>query len=245
MGGKEHAVEFFKTSGIGWSWSAGGCCPEGDAVHVDDVGFFGRLITEAATKFKVDGNTAFVVGVSNGGMMANRLACNDKRIKALVAISGMLVNGSGSEGTEYFSCDRKLPVLHLHGLADPIVPFEGCNETDGAYMCRSLYKMWEGKLAPMPPVDTYIADWRRRNGITSTVGQVGFVNGSTSCTTWGSLAHNVTLCKIKGGGHSWPGSCDWKNKIPGTGSACTMDISAGEQAMAFFRRYSASNSIVV
>merc|ERR1712183_709136 len=104
--------------------------------------------------------------------------------------------------------------------------------------------MWKGKLAPMPPVEEYIADWRRRNLVADAASKAGFKNGSVSCETWGESIKNITLCKIEKGGHSWPGSCDWKNKIPGSGGACTMDVDAGEQAMAFFSRYMPSSTLV-
>merc|ERR1711862_545337 len=103
---------------------------------------------------------------------------------------------------ETFSCNRSVPVLHFHGLDDPIVPFDGCNATVGPQDCKGLFNLVPGTIAAMPHVADYIADWRTRNGITEAGGKSSFENGTVSCTAWGELANNVTLCKIQGGGHS-------------------------------------------
>lgn len=221
----------------------GGCCPNGNEDHVDDVSFLKEVITTTIERFKLNGGV-FVVGVSNGGMMANRLACSDARILAIVSVSGPLINGTTSPKTETFQCHRPMPVLHFHGLSDPIVPFEGCSTTSGGKICEWLEEVGFGGFAPMPHVGQYIADWRSRNAVVSTeLGAVTFQNSTSSCTSWGDAASNVTLCTLQDEGHAWPGSRTLMNAVPWF--KCSTDIDASQEAMAFIRQHLPSSPIEV
>jgi len=222
---------------FGFAWNAGGCCPDADTAHVNDVAFFGDVITEAGKRFAIDENLVFVMGVSNGGMMANRLACSDTRIKAMVTVAGPLVNGTGQGSeTESFQCQRRVPVLHFQGLADPVVPFGGCNKTAGGFQCQGL-QSWSG-VAPFPSAQEHIAAWRVRNNMpTADHGIITFKNGSATCTSWGGHPSNVTFCTLQHMGHSWPGRCNTIQWLMPSMFNCSFDIDASEQAMSFIRQF--------
>jgi len=222
---------------FGFAWNAGGCCPDSDTAHVNDVSFFGDVITEAAKRFAIDENLVFVAGVSNGGMMANRLACSDTRIKAIVTVVGPLVNGTNQASeTESFQCQRRVPVLHFHGMVDPVVPFGGCNKTVGGFQCQGL-QTWSG-VAPFPSAQEHIAAWRTRNGVLPTdQGMVTFKHGSATCTSWGNQPSNVTFCTLQYMGHDWPGRCNTIQRLVPSIFNCSFDVDASEQAMSFFRQY--------
>eukprot|EP00746_Dinoflagellata_sp_MGD_P079521 gnl/MRDRNA2_/MRDRNA2_31805_c0_seq1.p1 gnl/MRDRNA2_/MRDRNA2_31805_c0~~gnl/MRDRNA2_/MRDRNA2_31805_c0_seq1.p1 ORF type:complete len:336 (+),score=40.62 gnl/MRDRNA2_/MRDRNA2_31805_c0_seq1:117-1124(+) len=224
---------------MGFSWNAGGCCPNENKEHVDDVSFIRNLITYVASELEITTLNVFIVGLSNGGMMANRVACADERVRAIVAVSGPLINGTDGNAdnvTENFSCTRQVPILHFHGTADPVVPYDGCNISTGNEVCRSLFKMAGGSIAPFPRVLDYVSDWRARNGITrEDTGSISFQNGTVTCMSSGESANNVTLCTVEGEGHAWPGECMVTSHIPWFN--CSMDIDASSQAMAFFRKH--------
>jgi len=231
----------------GFSWNGGGCCPDANYKGVDDVTFLKNAITAAIARFPIDKELIFGVGLSNGGMMINRFACEEPRIKAIVAVSGMMVNGTeGDETTETFSCPRKVPILHIHGQSDPVVPWTGCNKSTGGMTCKYFLSM--PGVSPFPPVPEYIDDWRVRNGA-SGQGQVTFQNRSATCTSWGEASSNVTLCSLKYEGHAWPGYCMTVQKMLPSMFNCSSDMDASYHAMSFFRQYipaaSSSNSIVV
>jgi polyhydroxybutyrate depolymerase len=229
----------------GYSWNAGGCCPDASSKHVDDVRFLQQVISETSRTFKVNSNLAFVSGASNGGMMANRLACSDERIKALVSVGGPLINGTGGPDTETFVCHRQVPILHFHGLSDPIVPFGGCNTTVGGDVCTFLERLGDGKFAPMSSIPTYMDQWKSRNGVLEQHGTISFQNHTCTCTSWGESASNVTLCTLKDEGHAWPGSCSIVNTLTSFLTRCTLDIDASLQAMTFFRRYVPMHNVLV
>jgi polyhydroxybutyrate depolymerase len=222
----------------GFSWNAGGCCPLDNSKHVDDVGYLGNVISQAASKFQTSLEQVFVVGISNGGMMANRLACSDGRIKAMVSVAGPLVNGTLDGKLETFSCNRKVPVLHFHGMDDTVVPFDGCTESSGGMMCRMMLKFLGKKVSNvLPSVPDYIAAWKVRNGqAENQSSMVTFQNGSTQCTSSGTLASNVTLCVVANMGHAWPGHCGYLNKMV-PGCKCGHDIDASDHILQFLDQY--------
>lgn len=112
----------------GYSWNAGACCPNANRKR-NDVQYLDKVVVASAQKTGANEMAAFVVGISNGAQMAIRLGCESSRVKAVVAVSGLMVNGTGKEGSESFQCNRVVPVLHFHGDADSIIPYYGCNRT--------------------------------------------------------------------------------------------------------------------
>merc|ERR1719215_1819196 len=145
--GKERGELF---GAMGLSWNAGGCCPNADTTKMADVAFLGRVITKAAEMFNANG-LVFVVGISNGAMMANRLACTNHKVKAFVAVAGPLMNGTGNE-TQTFDCSRSVPMLHFHGTDDIVVPYHGCPKADPKPTCRFMSEMPGFPPLPWPTV---------------------------------------------------------------------------------------------
>lgn len=107
--------------GLPQSWNAGTCCPFASLNLVDDVAFFEELIASLISQYDIDTDRVWVVGHSNGGMMAYRLACElSSRITAIgVAAGSMMID----------SCSPTRPVaaLHVHGDLDTVVPLAGGN----------------------------------------------------------------------------------------------------------------------
>jgi poly(3-hydroxybutyrate) depolymerase len=103
------------------SWNAGTCCPFAMFELVDDVAFFDELITSLITQYEIDTTRVWVVGHSNGGMMAYRLACElSTRITAIGVAAGALAIDSCSPS-------RPVSALHVHGELDTVVPLTGGN----------------------------------------------------------------------------------------------------------------------
>lgn len=110
--------------GLPQSWNAGGCCPFSTYDMVDDVAFFDQLIGAITAEYDIDTSRIWVVGHSNGGMMAYRLACElSTRITAIGVAAGALM-------TDSCTPERPVSVLHLHGELDAVVPLAG-GETAG------------------------------------------------------------------------------------------------------------------
>ncbi|MCH2547746.1 MAG: alpha/beta hydrolase-fold protein, partial [Alphaproteobacteria bacterium] len=67
------------------TWNAGKCCGYAERLNVDDVGFIEKLIADVKTRRNVDASRIYVTGISNGGMMAYRLACEMGEVFAAFA----------------------------------------------------------------------------------------------------------------------------------------------------------------
>ena len=107
--------------GLPQSWNAGTCCPFATFELVDDVAFFDELIASLISQYDIDTDRVWVVGHSNGGMMAYRLACElSTRVTAIGVAAGALVIDTCAPA-------RPVSALHVHGELDTVVPLTGGN----------------------------------------------------------------------------------------------------------------------
>ena len=99
------------------------CCGIADT-KPDDVVYLTGLVEEAAEHVNID--SVFVTGMSNGGFMAYRLAC-----EGINGLAGVVVV-AGSSFSDETRCDSASPVsvLHVHGTADEVISFEGGSNPD-------------------------------------------------------------------------------------------------------------------
>ena len=90
---------------------------------VDDVGFIGALIAQMIAS-GADARRVFVIGFSLGGQMGIRLIHEVPELLAGLAIIGSIQPAPGHFNVDHDAHGR-LPVLTMHGTADPNVPFDG------------------------------------------------------------------------------------------------------------------------
>lgn len=99
-------------------WNA---CPIGgdNKSDVDDFGFVEDLIEEISSQYNVDMDRIYAVGYSNGGMLAYGLAnYKSDLIAAVASVSGAMLDCIGNTS-------HPMPVLHLHGTDDYVLPYNG------------------------------------------------------------------------------------------------------------------------
>ncbi|MCY3567972.1 MAG: hypothetical protein OXH38_05055 [Chloroflexi bacterium] len=108
-------------------WNATDACCNFEGSEVDDIGWLNALVAEAREIINVSG--VHVVGYSNGGFMAYRLACDG--LEGLVSI----VSLAGSSFGDSARCADAPPVsvLQIHGTADLDIPYAGTLEYEGGY----------------------------------------------------------------------------------------------------------------
>ncbi len=170
--------------GVGNSFNGGTCCGSALSEGIDDVGFARALVSELSNDLCIDPSRVFVTGMSNGGHMAHRIACEAADVFAAAAsVTGVLTTPP-----QLCNPSRPISVMDFHGDADPIVPFGGTG-------------------IGFPAVPTMMADWAARNGCQGG-SQVTFEQGDMRCETWTGCSDDVetTLCVTAGGGHCWPGA---------------------------------------
>ncbi|MCQ8781020.1 alpha/beta hydrolase family esterase [Mangrovibrevibacter kandeliae] len=167
----------------------------------DDVGFVSALLDRIETTEPVDAARIYAAGLSNGALFAHRLACQlSERIFAIAAVAGTLPADIEA------GCRPPQPVavLQIDGTADRIMPYDG-----GAV--RQLGGRGVG--GTVLPVDDSAAFWARHNGCGEPAadeplppvapGDITHVvrTSYTGCPPGGG----VTVLKVEGGGHAWPG----------------------------------------
>src|SRR5690606_22833256 len=71
------------------TWNAGKCCGGGRDENSDDVGYIRRILKDLPRHFTVDPSRIFAIGMSNGGMMSYRLACEMSGVfKGIASVTG-------------------------------------------------------------------------------------------------------------------------------------------------------------
>jgi polyhydroxybutyrate depolymerase len=99
-------------------WNA---CPTGgdNKSDADDFGFVESMINEISSQFNVDMKRIYAAGYSNGSMMAYGLAnYKSELIAAVASVSGGMLDCTGDTS-------HPMPILHLHGTSDDILPYNG------------------------------------------------------------------------------------------------------------------------
>lgn len=102
-------------------WNA--CLTGGDnKSDADDFGFVEAIINEISSQYNVDMERIYTAGYSNGGMMAYGLANYKSDLVAAVAsVSGVMLECTGSTS-------HPMPVVHLHGTSDGVLPYNGSSD---------------------------------------------------------------------------------------------------------------------
>lgn len=169
--------------GDGKAWNAGSCCGRPAATGVDDVGFIEAMVADIEAAMPIDAGRIYAAGMSNGAMMAYRLACESTLFAAVAPVSGTMM----------VDCATPSPVsvLHIHGLADEMVPFAGGRGEGFAHV--------DG-----PAVPQVISFWRQVDDCTAPTETTDGAMTTSIATCADGRA--VELITIAGAGHQWPGS---------------------------------------
>jgi polyhydroxybutyrate depolymerase len=204
------------------TWNAGTCCGYAKCHQVDDVAFVRAVLDDLQSIATIDRRRVYATGISNGGMMAYRLAAElSDRIAAIAPVAGTLCLEAPRPG-------RPVSVIHFHGTLDEFVPFAGGQGP------RSMSQN------DFLPVATAIRIWVEINGCQNQaiVSQLPDTanDGMTVVRhqhVGGHDGSEVMLYVIHGGGHTWPGRT---TRIAMLGKS-TLNISANDLLWAFFEEH--------
>ncbi len=221
------------------TWNAGGgdkgfSCVSGVACKnkVDDIGYFKALLADLENTVNVDQNRVYATGISNGAAMCQRLACElSDKIAAIAPVSG------GNQFSTVANCNpsRPVPVLEIHGTADPGWPY------DGGENAKSLWNYigaTPGKFISIPQT---VADWVKRNGCNYSEAKDEalpvIVNDDTTVTKTSYPAckngADVVFYKIENGGHTWPEG--WQYFPVSMVGITSRNLNANEVILDFFQ----------
>jgi polyhydroxybutyrate depolymerase len=170
------------------TWNGGTCCGYAMTNNVDDVGFIRALVAELQNEFSLDPKRIYVTGISNGGIMAYRLACEASDLVAAIApVAGTL---------NYAPCQPTQPVsvIHFHGTEDTHLPYEGGVGPDSRVG------------VDFASVQESIEFWTAFNGCALQPQVIVFEDVQRQVWSGCEDGTAVELYTILGGRHAWPGS---------------------------------------
>lgn len=174
------------------TWNAGQCCGEARDTHSDDVDFIKTIFDRTAKQLNIDPSKVFSIGMSNGGMMSYRLACELPNIfKAIAAVAG-------TDNTAKCTPSIPISILHIHAKNDDRVLFNG--GAGKAFMRESK------AVTDFTSVADTISKWVKLNAC-DPVPQRVLQTAGAYCDKYSKCKNQVEvqLCVTDSGGHSWPG----------------------------------------
>ncbi len=177
---------------------------------VDDVGFVSALIDQLSQTRSIDPRRIYAAGVSNGGFLVQRLACEpSSRIAAFATVVASLPSQLQS------TCHppTPIPMLMINGTADRKVPWQGGN-------------MPYGSLLSVPGTIDF---WQRHDRCPASAPVKRLPNERIEIDRYSNCAggSEVELIALKGVGHLWPRG----------GSGPTQLVNGSQEIWSFFERH--------
>lgn len=197
------------------TWNAGGCCGYAMNNTIDDVGFISALLDTLIATFAVDTQRIYATGMSNGGFMSYRLACElSDRIAAIAPVSASMTIAECEPA-------RPVPVLAMHSYLDTSVPYLG-GVGDGV---SDHYN------SPQDSVATAFALHANCAVLNDTIQN----DAELTVVRWHQCdcQQEMLLYMTRDGGHSWPGG----TQTTGFADPPSQVIVANDLLWDFFSQY--------
>jgi polyhydroxybutyrate depolymerase len=190
-----HGLVVMYPNGIDKHWNDGRVI--GHESMADDIGFIKAMLAEVIAQGSIDPKRVYAAGISNGGFMAQHMACVMPD-----ALAGIAVVAATQPVDAACPSPRPMPVIFFQGTADKFVPFNG------------------GPIAPQFGANRgtamsnaqAVAIWQKRNGCGAAQRtQIPSKDASDplsvtvetySCPAGRGLEDVI----VQGGGHTWPGA---------------------------------------
>jgi polyhydroxybutyrate depolymerase len=223
---EKHGFLVAYPDGIDRSWADGRDATPAEKKGVDDVKFLSALIDHIEQEYKIDPQRVFATGMSNGGFMSGRLACDlSDRIAAVAIVAASLSSNLAA------SCHPSQPisVLILQGTNDPIVSFSG-----GPLGTN-------GQRGEVLSHQAAVQKWSELNGCkqTRTVPNSATDDDQSGAKVADGVIHTACLAGVEvgdyvvqNGGHTWPGGKQYAPEVMIGKTA--RDVDASELIWQFF-----------
>jgi polyhydroxybutyrate depolymerase len=212
--------------GAGRSWNDARSAAVPD--QADDVAFLRTIIDKLTEQYSVDRKKIYATGMSNGGLLAYRLACDAADFVAAVApVAANLTIELAAECRP----SRPVPMAIVNGTDDPMMPWVGgemkvLNGRRGAVLsAQESFERFSHLGDCALPITHSPRDQNPNDG-TSVIR-----HRARECTNGGE----VRLYEVLGGGHTWPGGSSYLGaRVVGKVSS---EINAGDEIWSFLSKY--------
>lgn len=201
------------------TWNAGHCCAGAMTNRVDDVGFLAAMIDALVASGRADRARVYVTGMSNGGMMAHRLAREiPDRIAAIAPVVGAIF---GDEPPPR----APMPAFIVVGATDAVVPPNG-----GPLQLRALLGRRSAADHDVAPAMAQATYWATHNGCGA---PVTTETPRVTTSSWSGCTSGapVVFHRVADNGHAWPGGAAGRRGA----AEPTRAFSATDEMWAFFR----------
>ena len=202
-----------------------------------DLVYVAALLDTVEAARCIDTSRVYATGLSNGAMMTSAVACAmADRVAAVAPIAGL---------TRPEPCEpsRPVPVLTVHGTADPILLFNGGIGTGVLTAALSGGGAEAAPTTTLPPdldgagYPETVRQWAEIDGCDVALATDERVSDEVIVRTYECPeGAPVEFYIVEGGGHSWPGS-EFSRSIGQIVGPTTTDIDASAEAWRFFRQF--------
>lgn len=208
----QHGFIVVYPDGVRRRWNDG----RGAGDRVDDIGYLSKLIRTFVASGQADPTRIFLVGHSNGGGMAMRMACERAEM-----IRGIVVVATKSPLKGRCRNGKPVPAMFIHGTKDPISPHKGragASRLGGAYSSARTLQFWQ--------------DRNRCKGVAETRTIDNADDGTTAqYVRYADCVAGLIYVQINGHGHDWPGPLGRSDFVQG---AATQEVDAAAISWWFF-----------
>lgn len=176
---------------------------------VNDVSFVSTLINHLKQIRNIDTRRIYAAGVSNGGFLVQRLACEPN---SKIAAFGSVVATMPGEVKEFCNSKRPISMLMINGTKDNKVPWAGA-------------KLFGYSILSVPDSINF---WRQHNGCTANEVKRS-LNKRVDISRYSNCrgGTEVELVTLKGAGHVFPRG----------GGGTSQLINASQEIWNFFKRH--------
>jgi polyhydroxybutyrate depolymerase len=211
--------------GLHRSWAVSeNCCGPSAKDGINDVEFIMQMVADIKKSHSIDANRIYAAGISNGGALAYRLACDTDSFAAIGAVATTLLGDCPSP--------KPVSVMHIHGLSDQTFPYQG-----GGGRRNNNGQGDRPADTRGPAIPDLMAMWRKTDDCGAPTTKVDGLVSTVTADCANQMA--VTLITISEAGHQWPGSLDGDSKAS---KALNLDppskeITATDELWDFFSKH--------
>lgn len=214
----------------GWNDGRGATVITAHEENIDDVGYFEFLIEELSAEYHIDAKMIYATGISNGGFMSNRLACDlPDKFAAVAPVASALPKYLDS------TCAAQNGVAYLC--------INGTDDSQVGYDATTVQVLKEGESrGERLTVPQTIDFWVAANGCGTSATTTSFDDNpddetSIEHSVYTSCTNNaeVHLYKVIDGGHTWPSG--WEYLADRLIGKTSKEINANEVIWTFFKNH--------
>jgi polyhydroxybutyrate depolymerase len=183
------------------SWNGVFCCGWSSENDVNDVAFIAEMIESIKADHQIDASRIYVVGFSNGGILAQKLLAERPD---LFAGGVSVMSGVGDRRTTLDIDDAKAPILFINGTRDNYIPIdEPSTQRDFNFV----------------PANETAQIWADHYGLT---GKQSQETSAYEEFTWTNDIDNQLIQRLYDSSHRWPNWRLWG--FPNEAPQSTQDI---------------------